>query len=292
MKKTTFCPVPIFNCIEVCNRYIPSEESIYSILDEIDNEADRLQFVDSNNVVVWMFEHDDPEDSDDLKLRELLAELIQNYHRQGEVVGEDVTEIIQSLAVVNWFATMAPKMKETNTQDLRKDSSKLLQYFKKNKLTKFDKPRYSDLMRFLEYEEAIKTLTSWCENVLVLINKNHKLNNLVIIEFQIRKKIIENRDKSNNPYFNICYFCRKHFLSDKGGGHKNCGSEECERRYDAAAKKKSRSQPHELSKRAKPKKAFDGRPKFCDECGIRRVLYKFGHGNFCKPCCQTVLRIW
>jgi hypothetical protein len=176
MTQTTFLPdYFLFNRIEVCGKYIPSEKSITSILSEIDNESDRIQFVRTNNIIVWMFEHDDPEDSDDLKLRQLIIELIQNYQKTSGVIGENEAKLIQSLVLVNWFAVMVAKMKEGNIQDLRKMFSSHHAYFKKAEIIELDNPeknytpRYSNLKKgFPEYAKATQFLV--LPNLLCLIN--------------------------------------------------------------------------------------------------------------------------
>jgi hypothetical protein len=300
MSQITFFPAPFFDRFEVCGRYIPSEESIDLILDEIGNYYNEIQFIESNNIGIALFEQSmcNPENNDDLSLKKLLIELIQNYHKQGEVVGEDATEFIQSLAVVNWFAAMVARMKEGNIQDLRKIFSSHHTYFKKDDCIELENtnksytPRYSDLKRFPEYAAVIQFLTKWYTRVVNLFFDKPELRKLMTRERLIIKKILENREKSKNQHLNKCCFCQKLFLSDGGGGHKTCGSEECEQRYFAVAKKKSQSQPHAIAKRAKKQKAFNGVRNFCDECGNRRVLYPHVDGNFCKPCCQDVLKIW
>lgn len=285
----------LFNRLRVYDRYIPSLDSINFILSEIENESDRFQFVKTNNTfhLLWCV---------DIETIKLLRELIHNYREQGEVVGEDAIEFIQSLAVVNWFAAMVAKMKEGNIQGLGREASNQYDYFKETEYIELDKPnpnftpRYSDLKRFDEYEKATKVGESWYEKVSRLSNDKPELRELIIHERWLIYQIIKNRKESKNlylnQYLNKCCFCQRPFQSYWSGGRKTCGSPECEQKYNAAAKRKSRSQPHEIAKRAEPPKAFDGVKNFCDECENRRVLRKFGHGNFCKPCCQTVLKIW
>ena len=299
MSQITFFPAPFFDRFEVCGRYIPSEESIDLILDEIGDYHNEIQFIESNNIGIALFEQSmcNPENNDDLSLRKLLIELIQNYHKQGEVVGEDATKFIQSLAVVNWFAAMVARMKEGNTQNLRKIFSSHHTYFKKADRIELDNtkksytPRYSDLKRFPEYTTAIQLLTEWYTRVINLSFDKPELRKLMTRERLLIPKILENREKSTNPYFNICQFCKKHFLSDRGGGHKTCGSEECELRYSAATTKKSISKRENPIKQPKPQKrpkyqkAYEV-AKFCTECGNRRVIYKSGDRECCKKCHQ------
>jgi hypothetical protein len=301
MSQITFFPAPFFDRFEVCGRYIPSEESIDLILDEIGDYHNEIQFIESNNIGIALFEQSmcNPENNDDFSLRKLLIELIQNYHKQGEVVGEDATEFIQSLAVVNWFAAMVARMKEGNIQNLRKIFSSHHTYFKKDKIIELDKPeknytpRYSDLKKgFPEYAEATQFLTEWYVRVINLSSDKPELTKLMTRERLLIKQICENREKSTNPHLNKCCFCQNLFLSDGGGGHKTCGADECERRYSATTTKKNRSQPNALARRTKLAKAFNGIANFCDECKKRRVLWQSGDENFCKHCCQTVLKIW
>jgi hypothetical protein len=285
----TFFPPMRFDRIEVYGRYIPSLDSINLILSDIDRESDRFQFIKTNNTI-WLFGYID------IELRELIIKLSRNYHKQGEVVGEDATEFIKSLAVVNWFAAMAVKMKEGNMQGLKREASEVYRLFKKHDDIELDKPsskfkfRYSDLKEnFLEHAEALEICRDWYEKTVKLSNLKPELRELIICEKLLIKQIFESREKSQNfpfknQYINICQFCKKYFTSYRGGGHKTCGSDECERRYSGATTKKNLSQPHEIAKRTKLVKAFDGVRNFCDGCGKRRVLRPLGDENLCKSC--------
>ena len=282
-----------FNLIEVYQRYIPSEELLGLILNKIQDESARLNFLKTNNTIVWMFDNEDPEDPCDIKLRELITELIQNYRKQGEVIGEDVTGLIQSIAVVEWFATMVPEKKESNIQDLRKEVSKHNQHFKKSDRIELDRfstkyaTRYSDLKIFSEYAEAWKIRIDWIEKVVNVSNTNQELKELIKNEKQLLLEIYINREKSNNPYFNICQFCKKHFLSCPGEGRKMCGSDECKRKYSAVTKERSRTHANSKKKRSSgivinQWVKVDNTTRLCDgKCERRRLV---NERRFCKQC--------
>jgi rRNA maturation endonuclease Nob1 len=247
----TFLPLR-FDRIKVCGRYIPSEESINLTWSEIGNDSDKIEFVKSNNILVYLVENVDPEDSDDIKRRKLIKEFVQNYQKQGEVMGKDVTELIQSLAVVNWFAAVFAEMKEGNVQALKKNESKLEKLFKNGKIPlKITAPKYTYLKELPEYKKAFDILVDWYDNILVLWEKDLQIQELMIAEFKIRMEIAENLEKSKNEYLNICQFCKKIFLTKRGGGHKTCGSVDCERRYSAATSRNNRSSPFS-TKKTKP----------------------------------------
>jgi hypothetical protein len=163
MARSKIFPPLLFDRIEVCGRYIPSVESINLIWSELENDSDKIQFAKTNNIIVEYVEKGDPENLDDIAIRELITKLKQNYQKQHELLGRyDFKLFWQSLAVVNWFAILVAKKKEGNTQDLRKNESKLEKYFKNGKIPqKITLPRYTDLKRFLEYEEANEFLTKW-----------------------------------------------------------------------------------------------------------------------------------
>jgi hypothetical protein len=294
MSQRTFFPPMRFDRIEVYDIYIPSLDSINLILSEIENESDRFQFIKTNNTI-WLFGYID------IEIRELIKKLLQNYHKQGEVVGEDATEFIKSLAVVNWFAAMAPKMKEGGMQGLKREASKTYQRFKKDGDIEFDKPnpnftlRYFDLKRFPEYETATKIAIDWYEEAARLSNDKPELRELMNHERLLIKQIFESREKSQNfpfknQYINICQFCKKPFPSYRGGGRAHCGSKECRNKYSAGTTKDSRTQPHaieEKKKRAAEKVAthwikVDNTPRWCiGTCSKRRLVDKH---KICNQC--------
>jgi hypothetical protein len=307
MPRSKIFPPLRFDCIEVFGRPIPSVESINLIWDKLKNDSDKIQFAKTNNIIVEYIEKGDPENLDDIAIRELITKLKQNYQKQHELLKRDDFKIFwQSLAVVNWFSALVAKKKEGNTQALRKNESKLEKYFKNGKIPQtIVPPRYTNLKRFPEYAEAIEHLTKWYDNILILWNKNLRLHELMISEFQIRTEIIESLEKSNNPYFNACQFCKVIFLTDKGGGDKTtflkgktivlkdkggertkCGSVECERRYSAGTSRNSNSSPAR-AKKVKLQKSNNGKPMLCDGCGKKRVCSPLADKNLCKPCCQT-----
>jgi hypothetical protein len=284
-----------FNRFNIKDRDIPSEESIDLILSEIDNEPERIQFCMSNNEVVNNTESLlYPNDEEGNIYLRLLIELVENYQKQHEVIGSNNFILFcQSLVVVNWFAAMVAKMKETNSQKSRKIASKHLALFKSADPIEFDnhnknhEHRYSALNRFPEFAESMQFLIDWYEKASILSNENTELRKLIINEKiliqQIQKKI---RD-SKNPYENKCQFCQKIFKSNKGGGHKTCGSDECKKKYYADTKRKSRSQPHEIDRRSRPPEAFGGKRNFCDECTKRRQLYQVKGRNLCNECVKA-----
>jgi hypothetical protein len=284
-----FCPPTRFDRIEVYGIYIPSLDSINSILTVLDRESDRDQFIETNNTI-WQSYYVDAE------IRELIKKLLENYRKQGEVLGKDATEFIQSVAVVNWFAAMVAKMKEGNIQDLRKEASKTYQRFKKDGDIEFDKPnpnftpRYSVLKRFPEYAEATDICREWYEKYVSLSNGNPELSELISHEMLLRKQILESREKSQNfpfknQYTNICQFCKKLFPSYRSGGHAHCRSKECRDRYSAGTTDKSRQQPHAINKEKKVISQWvksDDTPRWCvGVCTKRRLVDKH---QICKQC--------
>lgn len=272
-------------------------------MDDIGDDFIEKQFIKSNNELIEKIQSMcNPKDDAGYIYRELFIELYKNYQKQHEAIGCNEFDLFwQSLVVVNWFAAMVAKMKETNIQDSKRKAKKNYDRFKNIAPIEFDStnesyiPRYPDLKeRFPEFAESMQFLSDWYERASILSNENSEIRDLVNHEKLLIEQINEKIESSENKHLNICYFCKKLFESNRGGGHKSCGSDECKQRYFAGTKKRSRAKQSEIARRPKPPKAFNGKPDFCDEpdCTQRRVLYQFRDGNFCKPCCQTVLKIW
>jgi hypothetical protein len=78
MPRSKIFPPLRFDCIEVFGRPIPSVESINLIWDELKNDSDKIQFVKTNNIIVEYVEKGDPENLDDIAIRELITKLKQN----------------------------------------------------------------------------------------------------------------------------------------------------------------------------------------------------------------------
>ena len=339
MLQRTFFPPMLFNRVKVCGRYIPSLASIDLILNEINDETDRLNFVESNNEFVEIIQSIYSPEGDAgyislelliliyqellafqelstlckllsiiiqdlltyrelLAYRELFVELYQNYQRQHEAIGCNEFNLFwQSLAVVEWFAAMAAKMKEGNIQDLERKAKEICDRFKNFTPIIFESanenhvPRYSDLKeRFPEYAKAIENCDEWNKKTVILRGRNYKLDKLTIYEKWLLVQICKKIESSENKHLNICCFCKKLFPSDRGGGHKSCGSTECEQRYSAATTKKNRSQPHSINEKERRSSQkgvtqwskADNTPRWCvGVCSKRRLVNKH---RICEQC--------
>jgi hypothetical protein len=258
---------PPFKRLKIYSRCIPSDESIDLIMDEIGNDFIEKQFVESNNNLIEIIQSMcNPEDDAGYIFRELLIKLNQNYQKQNEVIGGNEFERIwQSLYVVNWFAAMVAKSRETNIQDLKRKAKKIYDDFKKTEYIEFENanenhtPRYSDLMNFPEYASSIEILSDWYRDASTLSNENSELRKLIIREKLLIEQICENIEKSNNQHLNICYFCKKNFPSDRGKNLKKC--DECEGKNKKQWEKENR--PKKTSEPDGWIKAFDGNRKLC-----------------------------
>ena len=73
MPRLKMFPPLRFDRVEVCGRPIPSVESINLIWGEIENDSDKIQFAKTNNIIVEYVEKGDPENLDDIAIRELIT---------------------------------------------------------------------------------------------------------------------------------------------------------------------------------------------------------------------------
>ncbi len=266
MSQRTFSPP--FKRLNIYGRCIPSDESIDLILDEIGDDIAEKQFVKTNNTLIEIIQSMcNPEDDAGYIFRELLIELYQNYQKQDEVIGDNrFDRLWQSLYVVQWFAAMVAKSRETNIQTLKRIAKKIYDNFKKAEHIEFENTnenvshRYPDLEIFPEYAESRQFLSDWCKKASIKSNNDHELKKSIIHERLLTLQINESIENSNNQHLNICWFCKKDFPSDRGKKLKMC--DECKLGH----KNKQQWEEENRPKKGDPEgwiKAFDSNRKLC-----------------------------
>lgn len=304
-----------FALLNVYGRSIPSEESITTILDSL-NDKDEEIFCAINNKFMYdlgaIFNPDNHpyngKDPETIKIFKLYMESRQNYQSQCEILRVNFPILWQSFAVIKWYQFMLGKYKSGDIQKLIGDLSRL----RRTRMGKISRDSfkihivkdYPILEKYPEYRDALFIVDYFHYLVKITLEINCDLNNLRTSELDILRKMAEvvKHRKITYGIFS-CYFCGNLITFTPEGTRKSdgsiittkrirkcCGSEECENKYSAGTTEKNRSQPHAINEKKKRSSEkvttqwikVDNAARWCvGVCSKRRLVDKH---RICEQC--------